>query len=142
MAWSVLTIIKRLLMKETITRKIGLLDVRQALFDDRFQKLFPELEQEIKEFIKKPSCACNRSLYDKLFDYPDRLQQYIPGRQLDSHPKKQAEQNSHNNWKVISCHIDELEGKLRKLPPGRKEYAMARYQDQVTVIINELNIVW
>lgn len=43
-----------------------------------------------------------------------------------------------NNWSIINCHIDDLEKKLKSLPGGRKQLAVARWQDQVTVIINEV----
>ena len=47
-----------------------------------------------------------------------------------------------NHWTVINCHIDELESKLKKLPPGRKQIAITRYADQATVVVNELDILW
>ena len=47
-----------------------------------------------------------------------------------------------NQWSVINCSIDDLEKQLRKLGPGRKQLDIARYEDQVTVVINELDIVF
>jgi hypothetical protein len=43
-----------------------------------------------------------------------------------------------NTWTVINCNIDELEKRLKALPPGRKQLELARYEDQVTVVVNEL----
>ena len=31
---------------------------------------------------------------------------------------------------------------LKKLKPGRKQISMSRYEDQVTVIINELDVIY
>jgi hypothetical protein len=39
---------------------------------------------------------------------------------------------------VINCNVNELSEELRKLGPGRKQVDVARFQDQVTVIINHL----
>ena len=36
---------------------------------------------------------------------------------------------------------EELESKLQALPPGRKQLAIARYENLVTVVINELDFV-
>lgn len=47
-----------------------------------------------------------------------------------------------NEWVVFSCHIDELQGKLRKLGPGRKMIEVARWEDQVTVVVNELDVTF
>lgn len=43
---------------------------------------------------------------------------------------------------VINCHKDELEHRLQKLGPGRKQIAICRYEDQVTAVINELEIIF
>ena len=52
--------------------------------------------------------------------------------------KKLAE----NYWNVINCHIDDLEYNLKKLPPGRKQLDLSRYEDQVTVVINEIDVLY
>jgi chemotaxis methyl-accepting protein methylase len=39
-------------------------------------------------------------------------------------------------------HFEFLEKKLSKLGPGRKQLDVARWEDQVTVVINELDIVF
>jgi hypothetical protein len=46
-----------------------------------------------------------------------------------------------NNFSVINCSIGELEEKLQSLKGGRKQISMARFEDQVTVIVNDLDIV-
>lgn len=110
-------------------KKLSLLEVKQALWDERFRALFPEHKKEIAEFIGNPGCACNTDLYRKLLQYPDRLAKYFPTRDVSA----QADQS---NVSVINCHIDELESRLKKLTKQHKQVAIARWQDQVTVIIN------
>lgn len=70
-----------------------------------------------------------------------QLQAYYPNRSvanLDEEAKKLAD----NNFSVINCHVDELEARLRKLPPGRKQLAVARFEDTITVVVNELDVVY
>lgn len=124
-------------------KKLGILEVKQAfLSDTRFRDLFlPDLKNEIEEALKNPTCACNRTLYDKFFEYPDRLASYFPNREVES-LKEQLDALSKNQFTVINCQVNELEARLKKLPPGRKQIAVTRFQDQVTAIINELDGVW
>lgn len=124
-----------------IKRKLGILDVKQAIFDERFQKLFPELAEDINKVIKDPGCACNRAIYLKFFEYKDRLQAFFPNRIIES-VEEEKTKLAENHWNVISCHISELESKLRNLPPGRKQLAVARYEDQVTVVVNHLDVLY
>ena len=70
-----------------------------------------------------------------------QLQEYFPNRtvaNLDEEAKKLAE----NHWRVINCKADELENELKKLPSGRKQIAVARFEDMVTVVVNELDIIY
>jgi hypothetical protein len=42
-----------------IKRKLSILDVKQAIYDERFQKLFPELKEDIDlDSLKCASGAC------------------------------------------------------------------------------------
>lgn len=71
----------------------------------------------------------------------EHLQAYYPNRSvanLDEDAKKLAE----NTFSVINCHVDELENKLKQLPKGRKQLAVSRFEDQVTVIVNELDFLF
>lgn len=110
---------------------LTLLDIKQALWDSRFRSLFPEYEKEIEEFIKNPGCACNRPLYEKLMKHKDTLKEYFPTKEIvESH-----EEPSH--WKVINCSIHDLNKQLNKLSKNHKQIALARYEDQITVVIYE-----
>lgn len=125
-------------------RKISLLDVKQALQDERFIATLPEsLQEGADKYVKDPGCACNHDFIVRVLkDASQQLKDYYPAASEVVNPDEELEKLSKNNWKVFSCHIDELEKKLQKLPHGRKQIDMARWEDQVTVIINELDIIW
>lgn len=120
---------------------LSLLDVKQALWDARFRDMFPEYSEEIKEFLNNPGCACNVGLYQKMMEHKDRLKSYFPTKQIVT-PKEEIEALANNKWKVINCAVDELERNLKKLGPGRKQIAVARWEDKVTVVINELDVLF
>lgn len=119
------------------------MDVKKALRDKRFRDSLPiEFTEELQKYLQNPGCACNVPIYKKIMtDAKEQLQTYYPNRSvanLDEEAQKLAE----NHFSVINCHVDELEEKLRKLPNGRKQIAVTRYEDFVTVVINELDVLW
>lgn len=124
-------------------KKVTLLDIKQALKDSRFRSsLPPELSEELQKYLQNPSCACNLPLYKKIItECKDQVSQYYPNKEI-SNIEEEVQKLAENNWSVINCHIDELEKNLRKLNVGRKQIAIARYEDQVTVIVNDLNVVY
>lgn len=126
-------------MKKQLTR----LEVKHAILSDgRFRELFPELKDEIAKVISNPSCACNVPHYDKFFYYKDRLAKYFSGREVVS-PKEEVEEANQNHWTVTNCSINELEDMLNKMHKlGRVQVAVARYQDQVTVVVNDMGIMF
>lgn len=120
-------------------KQISLLDIKQAMADQRFRdSLPPELQEDVQKYLSNPSCKCNVPIYVRIFkECQKEIQNYFPGRtigELDENIKKQ------NHWTVINCHITELEKKLKQLPIGAKQLAVARYEDQVTVVVNELEV--
>lgn len=123
--------------------KINLLEVKQALKDSRFREtLPPDLTDEVQKFLKNPSCACNIPLYRKIFkDCGNQLRAYFPNRELEN-IEEEAKKMAENKFSVINCSIHDLEEKLRKLGVGRKQIAVSRYGDQVTVIVNELDVIY
>lgn len=127
---------------ETIT-KISLVDVKKALKDSRFRLTLPkEMEKEVDEFLNNPGCACHVPLYKKIFkDCKEQLQKYYPNLSVPDQ-EEEIKKLSENHWSVINCHIDELEKKLRKLGPGRKQLDVARWEDQVTVVVNDLDVIF
>lgn len=119
------------------------MEVKQALRDKRFRESLPSsFQEDIQKYLQNPGCACNVPIYKKIMiEAKENLKAYYPGKSianLEDEAKKLAE----NNFSVINCHVDELEEKLRRLPPGRKQLAVARYDDHVTVVVNELDIIY
>lgn len=123
--------------------KIGLMEVKQALNDPRFRDTVPlELREDVAKFLHNPSCACNVPLYRKLIrQYPELLKKYYPNKEIMNEAEEIAIL-SKNNWTVINCRIDELEAQMKLLPPGRKQLAIARYENLVTVVVNELDVLF
>jgi hypothetical protein len=124
-------------------KAIGLLEVKQALRDGRFREKLPaELNEDVQKYLQNPGCACNMPIYRRVLRYgAEQLRSYFPGREvpnIDEEDSKLAQ----NHWLVINCHVNELEGRLTKLPPGRKQIAVTRYEDQVTCIVNELEALY
>lgn len=122
-------------------KKISMMDVKQALLDPRFRNALPEaLQPDVKKFMSNPGCACNHPIYVKVIkEASQQLVSYFPAKDvvdIDEIDK----QVDRNNWSVINCTIYELEDRLSNLPPGRKQLDVARWEDQVTVVINDLDI--
>jgi hypothetical protein len=125
------------------TNKITLQDVKSALKDSRFRLSLPkELGPQVEEFLNNPGCACHTPLYRRILkDCSEQLSRYFPGMRVPDHDED-IRRLSENHWMVINCHIDELESRLAKLGPGRKQMDVARWEDQVTVVINELDLAF
>lgn len=122
---------------------MGLMEVKQALRDKRFRESLPgELQPEIQKYLQNPGCACNVPIYKKIMiEAKQQLQNYYPNRSI-ANLEEEASKLAENHFSVINCHVDELEEKLRRLNPGRKQLAVARYEDRVTVVVNELDLVF
>ena len=126
-----------------MSKPVTLMDIKQALRDSRFREILPkEFEEDLKKYQQNPGCACNVPFYKKVMtEAKDALQKYYPNKSvvsLEEDAKKLAE----NNFSVINCHINELEENLKRLPIGRKQIAVCRYEDQATVIVNELDFLY
>ena len=128
----------------TQKKKITLLDIKHALQDSRFRESLPQEQfaDMLREFHKNPGCPCNTKLYRRIIkECQPQIRQYFPHKEvieIDEELKKLSE----NHWSVINCNINELEGRLKKLGPGRKQVEIARYEDNVTVVINEIDIIY
>ena len=123
--------------------KISLIDVKKALKDSRFRLTLPkEMDKDVEEFLNNPGCACHVPLYKKVIkDCKEQLEKYYPNLEIPNQ-EEELKKLSENHWSVINCHIDELEKKLSKLGPGRKQLDVARWEDQVTVVVNDLDIIF
>ena len=126
-----------------MSKKVTLIEVKSALKDSRFRLSLPKsLENEVNEFLNNPGCPCHVPLYRKILkDCKEQLLKYYPNSELTD-PAEEIKKLADNQWTVINCGINDLEKELRKLGPGRKQLDIARYEDQITVVINELDIVF
>ena len=119
------------------------MDVKAALRDSRFRTSLPShFQEDIQKYQQNPGCACNVPIYKRIMtEAKQELQAYYPNRSV-ANLEEDAKKLADNSFSVINCKTDELEGKLKLLPKGRKQIAVARYEDQVTVIVNELDILF
>lgn len=128
-------------MTTAVRRKVTVHDVKQALLDDRFRAKLPdELAGDVAQFLKNPGCGCNHPIYLKVMRTAGKqVAEYFPTKDPDPEAaEREVERLSKNNWQVINCSVQELSDKLRTLGPGRKQVEVARWQDQVTVVVNHL----
>lgn len=129
-----------------MTSRVTIHDIKQALLDDRFRATLPEdLSDDVAKFLKNPTCRCNNSVYlNVMRKAPKQVADYFPNKgQPDvDEIEKESEKLSKNQWQVINCSVNELVHELRKLGPGRKQIEIARYQDQVTVVVNHLEGIY
>lgn len=127
-------------------KRISIHDIKQALLDERFRASLPEeLKDDVNKFLKNPGCSCNHPIYlNVMKKAAKQVAAYFPSKeQVDPEElQKEAEKMTRNEWQVINCHIDDLAEELRKLGPGRKQLDAARWQDQITVVINHLDGVY
>jgi hypothetical protein len=126
-------------------KTIGLQDVKTALKDHRFRESLPDsLKNDLAQYLQNPSCPCNMPFYKKLLrEGKNVLLDYFKGSVIEELKEdEEAVKLATNYWQVINCHVSELEGKLKSLPIGRKQIAITRYEDQVTVVVNELDLAF
>lgn len=127
-------------------KKVTIHNIKQALLDERFRASLPEsLQEDIAKFLKNPGCACNHPIYLNVMKKAGKqVANYFPAMEAATveELEKSAEKIAANSWQVINCHKDELVHKLRELGPGRKQLDVARWQDQVTVVINHLEGIY
>jgi hypothetical protein len=110
--------------------------------DPRFRdSLPPEFAEDVKKYLENPTCKCNHPIYIRVATKCKKnLKEYFPSMAMTDEIEKSIESSFVNTWSVINCHVDDLEQHLKKLPLGRKQLAVARSEDQVTVVVNELDI--
>lgn len=121
-------------------KKIDLIDVKKALADPRFrQSLGIEFQEDVAKYLTNPGCSCNHKIYRRILkEAKKQLLSYYPGKTEVDNESENISKMSRNYFTVINCHKDDLQKELKKLPPGRKQIAITRYEDQITAVINEL----
>ena len=120
------------------------MDVKVAMKDSKFRAILPsEITEDVIRYLHNPGCgSCGVKLFRKILrDCKSQLRQYFPDSEIADESEEMAKL-AQNHWTVINCNIDELEDKLKRLSPGRKQIDVARSQDQVTVVVNELDIIF
>jgi hypothetical protein len=124
-------------------KKIGLPDVKMALKDGRFRDNLPEtLKPDLVKYLQNPSCPCNVPFYRKLLkEAKENLLAYFQDGEIVEE-QEEIKKLAENQWQVFNCHISELEENLKSLSPGRKQIAITRYEDQVTCVVNELDLLF
>jgi hypothetical protein len=127
-------------------KRVSVHDIKQALLDERFRATLPdELLMDVQKFLKNPSCGCNHPIYLKVMKVAAKqVADYFPSKEGPdpAEMEREAEKLAKNDWQVINCSIHDLAQKLRDLGPGRKQLDIARWQDQVTVVVNHLEGVY
>jgi hypothetical protein len=115
------------------------MEIKQALNDAKFRDTLPtELREDLVKYLQCPSCVANITFLRKVLKQAGKqLREYYPDGDLHD-IETEDKQLAANYFSVINCHINELENKLRELGSGRLQLAIARYQDQVTVVVNQL----
>jgi len=123
-------------------KRVTVHDVKQALLDQRFRDNLPEeLQDDIQKFMKNPGCKCNHTVYrNVMLKAGKELANYFPTKEAPTEDEVEKETSllSKNNWQIINCSIYELSDELRKLGTGRKQLDIARFEDQVTVVVNHI----
>lgn len=126
--------------------RVSIHDIKQALLDERFRAKLPaDLAEDVQKFLKNPGCACNHPIYVNVMRKAGKqLAEYFPAKETPdaAEVEKEVSRLMKNDWQVINCHVGELSERLRELGPGRKQLDVARWQDQVTVVVNHLEGVF
>jgi hypothetical protein len=127
-------------------KKVTIHNIKQALMDERFRESLPDtLQEDIGKFLKNPGCACNHPIYLNVMKKAgSQVRDYFPAMEASSVEdlEKSADKVAANSWQVINCTKDELVFKLRELGPGRKQLDVARYKDDVTIVVNHLEGIY
>jgi hypothetical protein len=127
-------------------KRVSIHDIKQALLDERFRASLPEaLAEDVQKFLKNPGCACNHPIYMNVMRKAGKqVAAYFPAKDTPDaeEMEKEIEKFAKNDWQVINCNVNELADELRKLGPGRKQLDVARWQDQVTVVVNHLEGIY
>lgn len=122
--------------------KISIQEVKEALRNSKFRiSLPPELKDDIRKYEQNPNCPCNLDIYRNILKLGvKQLKEYYPDKEVVN-PDTELPPLQENAWTVINCSIHEIEDKLKSLGVGRKQIVVARYEDQATVIINDLDVI-
>lgn len=112
--------------------------LKKEFYNKAFREHFSRYEEEFKRFFNNPGCACNGVLYRAIASDVEFLKQWF-AQDIELDPILTDITAQKQEWTVINTTIDKLEEILNGLTLGPKTFAVARHQDQVTVIIRDLS---
>ena len=120
--------------------KISIQEVKEALRDSKFRNsLPPELKDDLRKYEQNPNCPCNLDVYRNILKFGiKQLKEYYPDKDV-MNPDTELPPLQQNSWTVINCPVQEIENKLKEFKIGRFQIVVARWEDQATVIINDLD---
>jgi hypothetical protein len=106
--------------------------------DERFRESLPlELADDIKKYLKNPSCKCNLPIYKRIMkNCRDQIRDYFPGKEIEDVKKLD---DLERKWAVVNCSIQELAKKLQTMP-ACLQLNLSRYEDQVTVVMGNFDL--
>ena len=112
--------------------------LKKQFYDPAFRALFPDLGEHFSKFFQKPGCKCNGYLYIQIIKNLDKLTEWF-GQDIELDQVLSGMVAGKNEWTVISGTIDEMEDILNALPRGPKTFAVARWENQLTIVIRDLD---
>ncbi len=118
--------------------KLTLIDVKAAIWSQKFRDLFPEYKVALERYLKDPGCACNLGLIKDLMRMKDRMQQYFPDKECKTPDEEESELK--NEWMVINCNVNDLEQKIKRLSSGKRIVAASRFKDRITAVVNDIEV--
>lgn len=125
-------------------KPVGMMDIRQALRDERFRGQFPELAGPMAKYAANTGCGtCAVSLVREILaKFPERVREYFPGREVmtaEAATAAPAVAPRRGEWAVYDGPCAGLEAWLRKRPPhAPSQVAVARWEDQCTAAVFEV----
>jgi hypothetical protein len=133
-------------MTERRKTKIGVYELRNACKKTQFAKLFPEHQALFQSYWNKPGCGnCWRSLLEAIARQTDRIEDYFGDVEIDLGliPEPRSAGIVAANTIVMNCGVSELQGAIDRLcsqNAGAKTFSLARWKDEVTVIVNVVDV--
>jgi hypothetical protein len=124
-------------------KEITVESVKKALLDRKFRNLYPDLEKDMDKWMDNPGCKCNIPLYNTILSDIEILKKYFGSDIVITSPPLPEDNSSDqiNHWTVFNGSVNDLEKFLNDLSSGPKQVAVARWEDQITVIVNDPDFI-
>lgn len=121
---------------------IGHYELRNVAKKTAFAALFPEHQGLFQAYWNKPGCSdCWRALLKVIAQEPDRIKAYFGDVDIDlgEMPLPKEHQVVQATTVVMNCSLIDLQSRIDQLESqnaGAKIFALARWKDQITLIVN------